>query len=152
MTEAKRADVGDVGPLLNVGLGKPDIDSTARIAKQVRAQQRIRGTCRECGKMFIARRAKRDFSSKKCRRDFHNRRMTRGAELYDVLMSLRFARAQAKAEGVWSLLCRMAASYKASDDREGRRSWDDIRKVKQRNAALASTVVGLDADGMGRRR
>jgi hypothetical protein len=152
MSESKRADVGDVDPLLNVGFGKPDIDSTTQIAKQVTAY--IRGTCRECGAHFQTQRASREFCCTKCRHTFHNRAASRGAELFHLFMAMRFDRANAEESGAWSLMCRLAASFKAKDDRDrnGRRSWDDVQKVKQRNAALASTVVGLNADGMGRRR
>ena len=82
------------------------------------AQRKLMRGCRECGNAFTARRAGREFCSAKCRTDFHNRRARRGAELYDVLMNMRFDRANAEDSGAWFLLCRMAANFKAEDDRE----------------------------------
>jgi len=43
-------------------------------------------TCRECGGTFSAKSYNMDFCGADCRRVFNNRRMTRGAVLYDLLM------------------------------------------------------------------
>jgi hypothetical protein len=64
-------------------------------------------------------------------------------------MAWRFNRAEAVAVGVQSLLCRMAAAFKAEDDREraGRQSWDNFSRVRDRNAHLEATVVGVNVAG-----
>jgi hypothetical protein len=75
--------------------------------------------------------------------------MQRGADLFDVFMSIRFARSGAARAGAWTLLCRMAAAFRDEDRRHraGRQSWDDIGRAKARNAHLASKVVGMNIAG-----
>jgi hypothetical protein len=110
------------------------------------------GACRECGASFEAHRLTAEFCGSKCRSSFHNRRSRRGADLFDLFMCLRFDRSVGEESGAWSLMCRMAASFKAEDDRDrgGRRSWDDIRKVKARNVCLVGTRVAENAAGLRR--
>lgn len=111
--------------------------------------------CRECGRVFeVERRPSREFCSASCRRAFNNRKMQRGAELYDLLMAWRYDRAAASAAGVLRLLCRAAAIFKAKDDRAGRRSWDELRRVVERKPYLNATLLTVDAAGVrrGRRR
>lgn len=112
------------------------------------------GRCRDCGERFAADRRSREFCSAKCRSAFHNRAAARGADLFHLFMAFRFDRVNAKAAGVWSLMSRMAAAFKADDDRKrnGRPSWDDIAKVKARNVHLTATVVSVNVAGMRRRR
>ena len=43
-------------------------------------------TCRECSVPFDSRQYNADFCSDGCRRTFNNRRMKRGAILYDLVM------------------------------------------------------------------
>src|SRR6266446_3597932 len=74
--------------------------------------------CRECGGAYMAQRATREFCRSACRKAFQNRVALRGVDLFHLFMSMRFDRANAEAEGVWSLMCRLAASYKEQDDRE----------------------------------
>jgi hypothetical protein len=109
-------------------------------------------SCRECGGAFQAKRATQEFCCAACRRVFNNRKMVRGAALYDLVMVMRHNRAAAKDLGAWTLLCRMAAAFKAVDDRDrnGRRSWDDVGKVKSRNPYLSATIVGVNVDGVKR--
>lgn len=110
------------------------------------------GCCRECGHTFIGKRTTKEFCGAACRRAFNNRKATRGAQMYDLIMAMRFDRHDAKTYGAWKLLDRMAAAARAEDerDRAGRRSWDDVRDVKGRNAHLLATVVGVNI--AGRRR
>jgi hypothetical protein len=104
------------------------------------------GKCRECGEVYLGRRATRTFCSADCRRAFNHRRMLRGADFYDLVMVMRIERDKAAEEGAWSLLCRMAAAFKLEDDRErdGRKSYDDVAEVRSRNAHLQATVVGMN--------
>ena len=107
--------------------------------------------CRECGAAYQAPSNRlRQFCSTACRRTFNNRRATRGADVYDLVMSLRFDREEAKARGIFSLLCRMASNFRAIDHRErqGRKSWADLDAT--RNAHHASRVVGLHVAGRQR--
>jgi endogenous inhibitor of DNA gyrase (YacG/DUF329 family) len=139
-----------------VGVDECDGQSTSGIYKKTQANIDTlkRRTCRECGAHFQAQRVSREFCCTKCRQIFHNRAASRAAEIFHVLMAMRFDRANAKAAGAWSLLCRMAAAFKAEDDRArpGRRpSWDGIEKVKARNAHLLATVVADNLAGQRRR-
>lgn len=64
------------------------------------------------------------FCCAECRKTFNNRRMTRGAEMYDYVMSGRFERATHA--GLWRpILSQMATHYRDQDirEREGRQSW-----------------------------
>ena len=99
--------------------------------------------CRECGAKFQLQRASREFCCAACRRVFNNRRMLRGAEFYDLVMATRFDRSAAQQNGAWSLLCRMAASFRYADQRErdGRPSWDDVAKIKARHARVLATPI-----------
>jgi len=84
--------------------------------------------CRECGAPLKVRRSTREFCDAGCRQRFNNRRAVRGADFFDVSMCMRFERDKAKVAHAWSLLCCMAANFRAADrrDRAGRRSWDEI--------------------------
>jgi hypothetical protein len=104
------------------------------------------GKCRECGKTYIGRRATRAFCCAGCRRAFNNRRLLRGADFYDLVMAMRFDRVNAADEGTWTLLCKMAAAFKAEDNRErdGRKSWDNVAAVWARNLHLEAMVIGTN--------
>jgi hypothetical protein len=106
--------------------------------------------CRECGHDFAARRATAEFCGEACRRAFHNRKAIRGAQLYDLFMALRYDRTRAAASGAFSLLCRMAAAFKAEDDRAGKRSWDKAQIVMARSARFRAALVGMNAAGAGK--
>lgn len=98
--------------------------------------------CRECGGGIVGDRGK-EFCRAECRSAFHNRRKRRGADLYDLLMAQRFDRDAAQHEGAWSFLCRMAAEFRAEDERErgGRRSWDSVSAVKARHPDVAAVKL-----------
>ena len=98
--------------------------------------------CRECG----AETAGGTFcTGPTCRSAWHNRRKARGAEVYDVLMAMRFERDKAKAEGLFTTLCTLASVYRDGDnhEREGRPSWDV-------DAALARMPLAYGHRGDGR--
>lgn len=102
--------------------------------------------CRECGSPFTPRRVTGAFCSGDCKRAFNNRRAMRGAELYDVVMSMRFDRAAAAEHQAWSLLCRMAMAFRAQDEaeRSARKSWCPIKDVKMRKPVLSQIMVALN--------
>ncbi len=81
--------------------------------------------CAECGKPFqtSANRPDQDFCSTPCRKVFNNRRMTRGAELYNYYMSMRYERATHG--GNIAIMNQMALSWRDEDRavRNGRQSW-----------------------------
>lgn len=81
--------------------------------------------CLECG-VTLKNTKTATFCSRVHKMRFHNRRRDRGAELYDIFMTMRFDRAKAKKHKLWSVLCSVASAYRESDNksRAGRRSWD----------------------------
>jgi len=88
-------------------------------------------TCWECGCELHLKRPG-NFCCTAHRKDFNNRRLTRGAEIYDLFMELRYNRANGKAKGIWSEMCSRGSAYRDADKhyREGRQSWDS--KAQQR--------------------
>jgi hypothetical protein len=107
------------------------------------ARRTVRRICCDCGRGFETTCADADFCAAECRKAFNNRRLTRGAEIYDLLMALRYQRGAAKALGVWKLLCRMTASFRAEDEREraGRQSWRSPSQVLARHPSLRADVL-----------
>jgi hypothetical protein len=83
-------------------------------------------TCQDCGDSFQTDAREARFCSTKCRKEYNNRRAVRGAEMYDLLMTMRFDRGLAKDEQLWTHVCNLAAAYRNSDKakRAGRKSWD----------------------------
>lgn len=120
------------------------LDSAREIAAKspprLKAHQR---TCLECGDGFSPLMAHGEFCSGSCRKAWNNRRMARGAELYDLFMALRFDRPMAQALGLWAILCRAAALYRKQDDdeRAGRRSWAQPQDVLARKPYLKAVAI-----------
>lgn len=109
-------------------------------------------TCLECGAAYAPRQPHGEFCSDPCRQAWNNRRMIRGAELYDLFMALRFDRSVATAFKVWRLLNRMASIFRDADRREraGRPSWRSPREVLLRRPYLLAerfTPVRRRQDG-----
>jgi hypothetical protein len=113
------------------------------MAEATETARRFRRICSECGVEFRAAMKHADFCGTACRKLFNNRRLTRGAELYDLIMVLRFDRGPAQLLKVWNLICRLASEYRAEDQREraGRKSWRSAREIIDRRPYLAGTVV-----------
>jgi hypothetical protein len=130
-----------------LAMATPALPSRRKAIDRAREPER---QCRECGSGFSSTRAHSEFCDGSCRRAFHNRKARRGAQLFDLVMALRFDRRRAKELGAWSLLCRMATAFRAEDmhERDGRLSWDDPQTVRARSARFVAAVVGR----MGRRR
>jgi hypothetical protein len=84
-----------------------------------------RKVCLECGDPFESQRTFGGFCCPAHRADFNNRRMKRGAEIYDLVMAWRYQRGLDRLLGLRKLVCRMAAAFREQDhaEREGRRSW-----------------------------
>lgn len=100
-------------------------------------------TCRECGKpLDTSRKGNTEFCNTACRISWRNRRMSRGADLYDAFMALRFDRADAKDKGLWALMCRMASAWNEEDKAAGRQSYFRPSETVMRNVQHnAITVV-----------
>ena len=107
--------------------------------------RRFRRTCTECGSEHLAGAKHADFCGVECRRAFNNRRMVRGAELYDLIMVLRHDRGVGRALKVWSLICRLASTYRDEDCREraGRHSWRPARQVIERHPHLFAVPISI---------
>lgn len=87
--------------------------------------------CQECGQPLTARRAGQEFCKPACRQTFNNRRMQRGAELYDLFRAMRRERADAKGMNLWTEMCRLELKWQTEDDaaRPGRRSYMPPQKA-----------------------
>ncbi|AID30837.1 transcriptional regulator [Mesorhizobium huakuii 7653R] len=82
--------------------------------------------CHECGG---AAPAKARFCSPAHRQAFNNRRLQRGAEIYDLFMAHRFDRKKAQELRVLQAMNRMASLWNEEDKAAGRRSFRDTREV-----------------------
>ena len=87
--------------------------------------------CQECGNHITTAATGKVFCSTHCRQTFNNRRMQRGAEMYDLFRALRRERSEAKALDIWTELCRLELKYQGEDDdlRDGRKSYMPPRKA-----------------------
>jgi hypothetical protein len=82
--------------------------------------------CRECGMPLEGKRQGAVFCSPEHRKAFNNRRMIRGAELYDLIMAQNYERELRKPEALMSVISNLARAFRDSDKvlRNGRKSWD----------------------------
>jgi hypothetical protein len=99
--------------------------------------------CLECGKSFGRSNRVAEFCGTPCRKAWNNRRMTRGAEIYDLFMMTRYERGIATKYGLWALICALALRFYQEDarDRGGRRSWQKVRTVLEKNVSLRARVL-----------
>lgn len=81
--------------------------------------------CLECGCDIPPGPHDREFCCSAHRTAWNNRRLQRGAALYDLYMAHRFQRVEAQAAGLFQAINRLASDFRAEDRalREGRRSW-----------------------------
>lgn len=96
--------------------------------------------CRECGADFLPRHPSQDFCSPAHGKLFNNRRAVRGAELYDLFCGLRTERAESKALGVWTEMCRLELRWKEEDG--GRRRYLPIRTALRRLRESGRLMIG----------
>lgn len=107
------------------------------------ARGRREHLCHECG-CVIERKGPSRRPPKFCcdahRKAFNNRRMTRGAVLYDEIMKWRFRRGENK--DAIALLAQLASIYRDKDNRarDGRPSW--IENDRERDVL----TVAMDGD------
>lgn len=80
--------------------------------------------CRECGNEYTPRtgrgRTNAVFCARECAQTFNNRRLRRGAELYDMFRVHRRERSASKRLGVWSIMCSLDTRWQEEDDAAGR--------------------------------
>lgn len=95
-------------------------------------------TCAECGVSFASVKASR-FCSSAHRVAFQNRRVMRGAILYDLWMTNRHERGLAKTLKVLHRMTRLAMYWHEQD--KGRKTWEDARKAVARTNWAEATVV-----------
>ena len=101
-----------------------------------------RHACRECGKPLDGgRKASMEFCATPCRIAWRNRRMSRGAELYDLFMAMRYDREQAKLLGLWKLMCRMAQLWNEEDKAANRQSYFPPKRAKEQFLHLQADVL-----------
>lgn len=86
--------------------------------------------CQECGNAFQSKKPAL-FCCTPCRQAFNNRRMQRGAELYDLFRTLRRERAEAKKLNIWTEICRLELGWQIEDNekRNGRKSYMPAKKA-----------------------
>lgn len=105
-------------------------------------------TCPECG---TAVEGAKTFCSAPCRKAWNNRRMTRGAVLYDAFLALRYDRGWAKTVGLWQLICRLVSEWKDIDEKAGRETfarpekWVDENRAWLRSKNLGVIKIGRNA-------
>jgi hypothetical protein len=89
--------------------------------------------CRECGKPLDGKRKGAVFCGAEHRKTWNNRRMVRGAEMYDLFMANRYEREKANGEKAWTHLTNLARAYRDADIalRDGRQSWN-LREALER--------------------
>lgn len=101
-----------------------------------------RHCCRECLEPLPAdRKQSMEFCSIPCRLNWRNRRMSRGAELYDLFMAMRYDREKSKILGVWNLMCRMAQVWNEEDKAAGRQTYFRPEIVVEKNLHLRAEVL-----------
>ena len=117
----------------------------ARLAVAARPKHQFR--CLECDTPFQSVEDRAEFCCATHRKAWNNRRAVRGAQLYDLVMAMRFERGLAARLAIgWALICRLASAYRDADNalRAGRRSW---RKPK---SAIADIPLAYGREGDGR--
>jgi hypothetical protein len=101
--------------------------------------------CLECGKLWNERKHDRLFCSSAHRLAFNNRRMKRGAEMYDLFRAMRRERDQAKLLGLWAEMCRLELRWQQEDDaqRPGRRSYMPPEKALMNLRETGRLPIGV---------
>lgn len=107
-------------------------------AESLPAVAKRQSVCIECGASYGAATARSEFCSSVCRLAFNNRRLQRGAELYDLVMAWRYQRKIATALHVMRAICRLAQQYREEDakHRSGRLSWRSPKAIILRRPYL----------------
>ncbi len=123
------SDVGDV------------FKRIAHISLRWSAMKLFTRHCAECGEAFQSARADKEFCCAPCRQAFNNRRMQRGAELYDLFRIMRRERGIAKEQGVWAEMCRLERQW--NDEDHGRKTWQSAKKALANLKGKGSIPIGV---------
>lgn len=92
--------------------------------------------CKECGEGFTSRQYNADFCGQACRRSFNNRRMTRGAMLYDIdMLAAADTTSDASREALKDRRKGLIAAWAKEDQAAGRG-----RTTKRLSDVLADTL------------
>lgn len=108
----------------------------------------IQITCRECGVATAAgcgeHRRDAKFCSIPCKTKWNNRKKTRGADIYELWMAMRYERDEAKRLGLWGELCRLSEGWYQEDQRErgGRKTYGPPAEVLTRLRENGSIRIG----------
>lgn len=108
-----------------------------------KARKMFNRVCKGCDEQFQTVRCEAEFCSDQCRKCWHNLAMTRGRDLYPLVMAWRD---QSKAnegerKAAMSAICALVATYRAED--EGKKRFDSVATVKARLAHIFnSKIVG----------
>lgn len=99
--------------------------------------------CRGCGLEFQPREGVL-FCSVPCRKSFNNRRMIRGAAVYDLFMAMRYDRGAAKRLGIFAAMCALGQQYRQEDRelRHGVVSWLNPEAVLASKSLAKGAEVG----------
>jgi hypothetical protein len=110
--------------------------------------------CLECGSTFTTDTRQGPHCSTRCRKNWNNRRMLRGAELYDLYMAHRFERERGTEMALMSKINRMVSIFREDDNgkRAGRRSWRDPATIIAEKPYLASEHLPRMAIGRGAKK
>ncbi|CAM5767063.1 hypothetical protein [Bosea minatitlanensis] len=102
--------------------------------------------CLECGEPFQSVEAHAEFCCAAHRKAWNNRRMVRGAQLYDLWMMVRYERGLARLKGLRNLMSNLSRAYRDADRslRNGRRSW------RRCSDALGAIPMAYGSEGDGR--
>ena len=71
--------------------------------------------CLECGNPLAAARRPKLFCAAPCRQTFNNRRMQRGADMYDLFRALRRERSKSGELNIWTLMCQLEKRWNDED-------------------------------------
>ena len=89
--------------------------------------------CRECGIALEGKRKGAVFCTAEHRKAWNNRRMIRGAELYDLFMEKRYNRDTTEAQAAFTVMSNLARAYRDADKilRDGRQSWNARETIER---------------------
>lgn len=88
--------------------------------------------CLECGNPSgRGNQPEKLFCCTSCRLAFNNRRMQRGAEIYDLFRVLRREPDEAKRLNLWTQICRLELAWQTEDEknRQGRKSYMPAKRA-----------------------
>lgn len=98
--------------------------------------------CRECNG-GVGRRDGARFCSDKCKNKFNNRRLRRGAVLYDLMMTNRLERKRGEDLRLMTIIARLIADWNEEDQRAGIKSYGDVTEWLEKNPWIQADMQGV---------